>query len=307
MGPLLEGERILFTASDGALLSGVISHVELSNGEWRFVAGQLLQPAPGRFFFQKQDHAGLAGAYTGLLELPKEKRAYRLEPAAMGSASEFVPHPWNEVLCFALPRPVPPRKSPAGGKLNLSPDDFPAVPIPVYQTGIVVLESLPGSTPVIYLDFQGGSTPTWGGIQYLRSAYNNSDIRDIWRRVSEDFLPFNINVTTDLKVFQNAPPTSRQRVIITPTDTADPGAGGVAYVGSFNWDGDVPCWVFVTEGSSYCAQACSHEAGHTLGLIHCGQILNGTNVEYYYGHGAGETGCGPNHGRALLSKCVSVE
>jgi hypothetical protein len=80
-------------------------------------------------------------------------------------------------------------------------------------------------------------------------------------------------------------------VIITPTDTAQPRAGGVAYPGSFNWTGDTPCWVFVTNSATYCAQACSHEAGHALGLNHAGQNVNG--VDYYSGHGSGETGWAP--------------
>jgi hypothetical protein len=61
-------------------------------------------------------------------------------------------------------------------------------------------------------------------------------------------MPFNINVTTDLKVYQNAPENSRQRVVLTPTTTAAPGAGGVAYIGSFNWTGDTPCWAFYSSG-----------------------------------------------------------
>ena len=32
------------------------------------------------------------------------------------------------------------------------------------------------------------------------SGLSNSTIRDIWIRVAEDFIPFNINVTTDVKV-----------------------------------------------------------------------------------------------------------
>ena len=105
-------------------------------------------------------------------------------------------------------------------------------------------------------------------------------------------MPFNINVTTDLKVFQNAPEGRRQRVVITPTTKAAPGAGGVAYIGSFNWTGDTPCWVFITSGKS-CAEAASHEAGHTLGLGHDGKDVNGTHTEYYGGQGSGNTGWAP--------------
>jgi hypothetical protein len=58
---------------------------------------------------------------------------------------------------------------------------------------------------VIYLDFQGGYTTAWGGVSYERPALSNDDIREIWRRVAEDFLPFNVNVTTDKAVFERSP------------------------------------------------------------------------------------------------------
>lgn len=60
------------------------------------------------------------------------------------------------------------------------------------------------------------------------------------------------------------------RVVVTPTNTAAPGAGGVAYIGSFNWDNDVPCWVFITSGKSG-GDASSHEVGHTFDLGHDGR------------------------------------
>jgi alpha-tubulin suppressor-like RCC1 family protein len=151
---------------------------------------------------------------------------------------------------------------------------------------------------VIYLDFQGGYTPTWGGIAYDRPAMDNDEISEVWQRVAEDFMPFNINVTTDLRAFQNAVEGSRQRVIITPTTKAatDPlSDGGISWPGSFNYTGDTPCWVFLTDdyGPKACAEACSHEAGHTLGLKHEG---GGPHGEYYWGQFNGtnsETGWAP--------------
>src|ERR1700753_488617 len=71
------------------------------------------------------------------------------------------------------------------------------------------------------------------------------------------------------------------RCVVTPTNTAAPGAGGVAYVGSFNWDNQVPCWVFITSGKAG-GEACSHEVGHTLGLSHDGRELPTTGHEEYY-------------------------
>ncbi len=48
--------------------------------------------------------------------------------------------------------------------------------------------------------------------------------------------------------------------------------------------------MFITSGKS-CAEAASHEAGHTLGLGHDG--ANGTQTEYYGGQGSGNTGWAP--------------
>src|SRR5258708_824784 len=110
-------------------------------------------------------------------------------------------------------------------------------------------------------------------------------------------MPFNINVTTDLAVFQSASEGSRQRVIITPTTIAAPSEGGVAYMNSFNWTGETPCWAFVVGGKS-CAEVCSHEIGHTLGLSHEGQNYGGLHFEYYSGQGSGETGWAPIMGVA---------
>src|SRR5262245_12069595 len=287
-----EGNPIRFPLPGSRTASGKIGHLRRNGEDVLYVSGQLSEPEAGRFFLQRQTMPGVAGDFVGVVEFPASRRAYRLEPTGLVGASEWVERPLGSVVCVDMPRPgngagviekIPP----------LNPADFPTVPVPNDQNGIAVLESLPGAAAVISLDFQGGYTAAWGGIAYERPGFSDWQIRNIWERVAEDFMPFRINVVTDLKVFESAPEKSRQRVIITPTDTASSRAGGVAYMGSFNWTGDTPCWVFVTNSPIYCAQACSHEAGHTLGLSHTGQNVDGTHLEYYWGHGSGETGWAP--------------
>ncbi len=288
-----EGEPLRFELVNGEVGSGTIRSLERKGGEIIRIAGDLKTPEGGRFFFQKQTLPGVAGDFVGVVELPGSKRAYRIEPTGPGGAPELVERPLGDVVCLKLP--LPDTNTPGASEEipPLEPDSFPAVPIPDYQNGIIVLESLAGATPVIYLDFQGGYTPTWGGIAYDRPTTSNAQIRDVWERVSEDYMPFNLNVTTDAQVYQRAPENSRQRVIITPTSTAAPGAGGVSFVGSFNWTGDTPCWVFITSGKT-CAEACSHEVGHSTGLSHDGQDASGIpHNEYYGGQGSGETGWAP--------------
>ncbi|HTI98396.1 MAG TPA: LamG-like jellyroll fold domain-containing protein, partial [Dongiaceae bacterium] len=174
---------------------------------------------------------------------------------------------------------------------------------PGYNTNLngvalISLQSNPGAKGVLLLDFFGGSTPSWGGVNYVvPSAANNLTIRDVWKRVAEDYMPFNINVTTDVKVYQAASPLSRQRCCFTDTPVT---AAGVAYEGSWNWDKstvDTPCWSVYTTGKAS-AEVAAHEPGHTLGLSHEGQETpngNGTTThnEYYAGHGSGATGWAP--------------
>ena len=200
-----QGDPIRFELVDGEFAEGTIERLEHAGNEVIYVAGKLSTPETGRFFFQKQSLPGKAGAFAGVVEFPQSEAAYRIESNAEPGSSDLVARPLNKVLCLRMP-------SPSAGDTNqveeippLKPSDFPTVPIPIYQNGVIVLESLPGSIPVIYLDFQGGYTPTWGGITYDRPSVSNTQIKDVWVRVAEDYMPFNINVTTDLKVFQNAP------------------------------------------------------------------------------------------------------
>ncbi len=158
-------------------------------------------------------------------------------------------------------------------------------------TGIaeaIALDSLPGAEFVIYCDFDGEEVthPRWNGGDLIDAlphprANDDSFVTSVWRRVAEDFAPFDITVTTDVSVYNSADVDKRLHVVITPTDDAAPGSGGVAYSFSFR-DNSPVVWVFNL--SEYtCATTISHEAGHAFGLFHDGQ----PTVEYYPGHDAG--------------------
>jgi hypothetical protein len=180
------------------------------------------------------------------------------------------------------------------------------------------LNSLAGSNFTIYLDFDGHTTTNtyWNdsanpsivtpaydfdGNTAAFSTTELTRIQYIWQRVAEDFSPFNVNVTTqaptdinDLTKNGTNDPRWGIRVAIggSSYDWYDAGAGGVAYVGSFNWSTDTPAFVFTQQlgggNEKYTAEAISHEVGHTLGLNHDGRK---SPVEgYYKGQGAGETG-----------------
>lgn len=159
------------------------------------------------------------------------------------------------------------------------------------------LQSLPGSSAVVYLDFDGEkvSNTQWnqtklaGGktIDAKKQNYTSADIKNIWKEVSEDFMPFTINVTTDRSVYNSAPQNSRMMCIFTSSWEwyLSRRIGGVAKLNSFDNNRNDPCWVF-NYGVRIAAITASHEVGHTLGLSHDGRKASGSSTAetYYNGH-----------------------
>src|SRR5436190_1350609 len=176
---------------------------------------------------------------------------------------------------------------------------------------VPAFSSLPGANHTIYLDFDGHVTQNtawnknWSNPKITSPAYDidgnaNSfsstelaNIESAWKRVAEDYIPFQVNVTTvdpgveALRRYGAGDTKWGVRVVIT-SDTEGTGAGGIGYVGSFTWSSDTPVFVY-TKGEKSIAEAASHEAGHSLGLAH-----DGTNRdEYYAGHGSGDASWAP--------------
>jgi hypothetical protein len=170
-----------------------------------------------------------------------------------------------------------------------------------------LLHSLPGATKFIYLDFDGHTTSgtSWNsgyGDPIVSAPYDTDGvagfssteltrIQYIWQRVAEDYLPYGVDVTTQdpgveaLRKSGTGDTAWGQRVVISPTNWYNTGAGGVAYIGAFSWSSDTPCFVFTAQlgngNEKYTAEAASHEAGHTVSLYHDGTA----SVGYYQGHG----------------------
>lgn len=205
-----------------------------------------------------------------------------------------------------------------GSKLRESTPQPMGTPIPIAPfPSSLIFHSRPGSTNVIFLDFDGHVVvgTAWnnslGRTQIITRAFStDSDastysdteqdmIKRIWMRVKEDFAPFDVDITTEQ-------PSSMHvrvaRVLITRNtdvngnNNPSSSAGGVAYVNFFGnslYPYYSPAWVYhnnLSNSEGNIAEAASHEAGHNLGLSHDGKT---GGVSYYTGHGTNVTTWAP--------------
>lgn len=138
----------------------------------------------------------------------------------------------------------------------------------------------PPGDAVILLDFNGHyvANTMWnvyGPFQANNSGLSAAAQQRIFDTVALHFSGFNVQVTVDEKKYNRADDFKRMRVIITTShDWYGTGAGGTAYLNSFSWGDNTPCFVFSALYSfsvKKIADAVSHEAGHTFGLRH--QVL----------------------------------
>lgn len=170
---------------------------------------------------------------------------------------------------------------------------------------VPVMNSLPEAAPTLFLDFDGhlvdGTSWNWDGtpIVCAGSGLNETQITHVFNRVAEDYRPFKINVTTDSTKFLAAPLNRRMRVIVTTTSSwYGNNAGGVAFIGSFTYGDDTPCFVFSAlfgYNLKKISEAISHESGHTFGLYHQARYDDNCIkvTDYYDGQGSGEIGWAP--------------
>jgi hypothetical protein len=177
-----------------------------------------------------------------------------------------------------------------------------------YTASVPALSSKPGSGDTIYLDFDGHSgADDWG--VYNIAAYDLNGnaaewtpleryaINMVWRVVSEDYAPFDVNVTTVNPGSFNDGQAVRQ--VIGNSDGSEvggDGALGISILGSYNGPGTNTAFTFANNFPPQQAvdnsagamnsdlavaraiemgNTSSHEVGHTLNLLHYG----GTNPQ----------------------------
>jgi hypothetical protein len=180
-------------------------------------------------------------------------------------------------------------------RLNLTP------PVPVYNSN-------PGAFAQLYVDFDGHTEPSgWCGtsgqitvqvfsIDANLTTYSPTElsiIDSIMLRMSEDYAPFNINVTTVVPSdFAN-----KHAIRVTVGDPSGGGInwgsiGGIACLGSF-YNSAANTVFTVPDGlgnsSQNIAMAGSHEAGHSFGLNHQDEPAGGCGGYHDGGVYNGET------------------
>ncbi len=204
----------------------------------------------------------------------------------------------------------------------VNPQNTLSTPTPTSLADTFRLHSNVGALKRIHLDFDGNVTSgtMWnssfaGGTNIVSSAFDldgnaasfsdleRQRIQLIWERVSEDFIPFNVDVTTEdpgTAALTNSGGSDTEwgiRVVVggSSYDWYGYAAGGTGYEGSFNWSSDTPVFVFPAQlgggDEKYTSEAISHETGHALGLSHDGR--SSPVEEYYHGQGSGNAGWAP--------------
>ncbi|MEI6715956.1 MAG: immunoglobulin domain-containing protein [Verrucomicrobiota bacterium] len=271
-GKLKEGQQVALPSLDGEPLAGEV-HLRMEDNGWvRF--GGTLAGKEGTFSLNTN-----FDQVSGAILLPESGRAYEIRSDASGEVL-VVERRLSSLVCW--PYSVPDTAAAAfdGSTTSTSGGVVPAI------------NTRPEAKGLIYIDFDGEvvSDPSWNGGRTITAAPSRltaDQIREVVARVAEDYAPFDIAISTVRADYDVAPVGRRMRVIVTPTTTAAPGAGGVAMIGSWSDAGvwlssTVPAWVFNSTPKAV-AEGVSHEAGHTFGLSHDGTL----NSEYYSGHGGG--------------------
>lgn len=230
--------------------------------------------------------------------------------------------PWTSATGSAAAAAVPQAAPTAAATIIASGTPTPSpAPYPLGQT--FALHSLPGSAHTLFLNFGPTTLPAtsdwvldgttvagpisgWdpaGDGDTTFSATERAAVQEIWERVAEDYAPFDVDVTTQAPTRDALLRTGAGDATYgTEVDVTDDAAtwshfcaqlcGGLAFIGTIaqvDPTGDHQ-HAYVFPGGAGgddrgIADAASHEAGHTFGLTHQGDLPDTTLASYDEGHG----------------------
>lgn len=252
----------------GTSLSGIVNLKSVEDDATQ-IAGSAGEN--GSFSLRLDSKGNVTGTYTSIIDRRAIK--YSTDEAGNVVAKDV---PIESVVCM----------------------DYKAVPLTPFEekqaaenagqrtTAIAKFNSKPDSKYVIYIDLDGetSTSPFWNKGQTIvaqpLATYTDTDVELIWEVAAQDYLPYDVNVTTDRAVFDAANKYQRKMCIVTKTTTAgQPGIGGIAKIGSFSDGIGDPCWVY-NPGPKVTGETVSHEVGHTVDLNHDGK----GSLAYYQGH-----------------------
>ena len=294
--PQNKGDLYRWSLLDGYVIEGTVDSIQRGDNSKSF--GVTLKNDVGRFvYYENQARAG------AIIFFNKRNAVHRFSHSSNDENEWTIEEvPYHDVICASAGTTYPIIAS-SGGYPRRSRGVSHSARTIAHSTQLNAsgnFESKAGAPAVIYCNFEGEvvnqalwSTST---INAAPSGLSSGEVAEILKLVAEDFAPFDVNVTNDRSVYDSTPSNKRVMCISTPTDTASPGAGGVAFLDTFV--DDLVCWDFNLSGDTI-----SHEVGHTLNLDHHGDSSQNA-PEYHDGHASESRDWGPIMGSAFEASMV---
>jgi hypothetical protein len=298
--PQNKGDPYRWSPFENYLVEGTVDSIQRNDNSQSF--GVSLKQNIGRFvYYENQARAG------AIIFFNNRNTVHRFSHSDKDENEWTIEEiPYHDVLCASTGATYPIHAT-NGGYPRRSQNSHPAKTIArnTRLNASGYFESNAGAPTVIYCDFDGEvvNQPLWdtNTINAAPSGLSDESVLEILKLVAEDFAPFDVNVTNDRSVYDRTPTYKRVMCISTPTDTASPGSGGVAFLDTFR--DDLVCWNFNLSGDTISGDTISHEVGHTLNLDHHGDNSQNSS-EYHDGHSSESRDWGPIMGSAFDAEMV---